>query len=66
MSAQERTELERELNTDAERKTLDRAQAKHEAAQRAVAAEREACASQVQAEHAEFIKSLQDGKRGKK
>ena len=56
-----RAELERELNTDAERAFLDRTQAGHEAAQRAVRDERISRADAVQADHRARMKAMTEG-----
>ncbi len=58
MSPEERIELERELADDSDREFLARSQAEHQARQKAIEDERLARATQAQAEHAAFIKSL--------
>jgi hypothetical protein len=61
LSPELRAELERELNTDAEREALDRTQAEHEAAQRAVRDKRIVRAPDVQAEHRARMAALTKG-----
>jgi hypothetical protein len=60
MTPEERAELDRELDTSAERESLIRAQTEHEAAQREIREERIRRAPEVKAAHAARMKAIAD------